>query len=370
MLGPAHPLRGGIAAFNERLAQELISSGHEVQMESFSLQYPSILFPGKTQNTSDPAPSNLSIDASINSINPFNWIQLGRRLRKMKPDLVLTSFWMPFMGPALGTIQRMIRKNKHTKIIGLVHNIIPHEKRIGDRLLSNYFTKYTDEFVVMSKSVAEDIRSFSSTKPVKYLSHPIYDNYGEMASRSESLAFLNLKNDYRYLLFFGLIRDYKGLDLLIDAMAIDEVQGLKTKVIVAGEFYGGKEKYEDQIAKLGLQDRFIIYPDYIPNDDVRYFFGASDVLIQPYKTATQSGISQLAYHFELPMIVTNVGGLPEIIQNGKSGMISEVDPQALAQCIAQYFQNQNVETFKEGLRQAKKDFSWDIFVNKLLTFGH
>jgi len=367
ILGPAHPLRGGIAAFNERMALALQEAGHQVQIESFSLQYPSILFPGKTQYTTDSKPLNLSVKSTINSINPINWFNVGYRIKKAKPDLVISSFWMPFTGISLGKIQSIIRKNNHTQILGLIHNIIPHEPKPGDQLLASYYVKHTDRFISLSDSVAEDLKSFTLDKSICVLKHPIYDNYGPIVDRKTALNRLALSPDFRYALFFGLIRDYKGLDLLIDAAARDQLKDQKLKFLIVGEFYGDPKPYYDQIEKLGLQDRFIICPKYIPQEDIKFYFGAADVLIQPYKTATQSGISQLAYHFEVPMIVTNIGGLPEIVQHGKSGLICEPNADALASSIHSFFAEDLGDSFIESLRIAKKDFSWEIFSEKLMS---
>lgn len=358
ILSPAHPLRGGIAASSERLAREMQSKGYAVKIISFRLQYPGFLFPGKTQYTDDPPPPRIIIETALNSINPLNWIRLGRRLKREKPDLIIARYWMPFMGPCLGTVMRIAAGNRHTRCIALADNIIPHESRPGDHRLTRYFVGAIDGFIVMSRSVADDVRQFSTAKPVTYIPHPVYDNYGRSASREESLDFLQLPAGTRYLLFFGFIRDYKGLDLLLQAMGREEVRALDVKLIVAGEYYGGRERYEQIIRESDIAQSVILKTDFIPNDEVKYYFGAADLVVQPYKSATQSGISQLAYHFEKPMLVTNVGGLPEIVEHGKAGYVVDVNVEAIAASIVDFYKNNRLDEMTRGVRENKKLFSW------------
>ena len=366
IIGSAHPLRGGLAAFNERLAQAFQDAGDDVEIFTFSLQYPGFLFPGKTQYSSDPAPKNIKIHVNINSVNPLNWIAVGNEIAKIKPDLVIVKFWLPFMGPCFGTILRKIKKNKTTKIVSIVDNIIPHEKRIGDRVFTKYFVKAVDAFIVMSRSVGEDMKLFvKKGQAVKYIPHPIYDNYGEIIEKSVAREKLGLDQNGKYILFFGFIRDYKGLDLLLKALADERVKAAGIKAIVAGEFYTDSKPYEDLIDELGIRDRLVLHTDFIPNSEVGYYFGASDLVVQPYKTATQSGISQMAYHFELPMLVTNVGGLPEIVADGKAGYVTEVDEKAIADAMLDFYENNRDHDFREYVKEEKKKFSWDNMVNAI-----
>jgi len=362
ILSPAHPLRGGIAASSERLAQALQEAGHEVEMISFSLQYPNFLFPGKTQFTDDPAPANLKIRTLLHSINPLNWWSVGQLLRRELPDLIIVRYWLPFMGPSLGTVLRIAKWNKHTKVIALTDNIIPHEKRPGDRLFTQYFVKAIDGFISMSASVAKGIRTFTAAKPIQETVHPIYDNYGVLVSRAEALTKLNLPKGGRYLLFFGFIRAYKGLDLLLKAFAKSEVRKLGLKLIVAGEFYSNEEEYQQLIDELGIREDLILHTHFISNDEVKYYFGAADLLVQPYRTATQSGISQMAYHFEKPMIVTKVGGLPEIVPDGEAGYVVEVDENAIAAGIVRFFEEEKVEEMTKVMMERKALFSWAAMV--------
>lgn len=376
IIGPAHPLRGGLATFDERLAHSFQEEGHRVKIITFSLQYPNFLFPGKTQFSTDAAPEGLDIQVLINSVNPFNWLSVGQKIREMKPDIVICRFWIPFMGPCLGTILRLIKRNGHSKIIGLIDNIIPHEKRLGDRPLAQYFASACDAFVVMSRAVEEEMKSFS-TRPAAYIPHPIYDNYGEKLSREAALAHLDLPNDVRYVLFFGFIRPYKGLDLLLEAMGIVEARNpdklgkgckkLNIKLIVAGEFYGDEEAYRNLIKSKGIENQVIVKSDFIPSEEVRYYFGAADLVVQPYKTATQSGISQIAYHFEKPMIVTNVGGLPEIVPHGEAGYVVEPTPQYIADALVDFFENNRLNDFTEKVIENKKRFSWKAMTDGFLN---
>lgn len=362
LLSPAHPLRGGIASSTERLAIELQQSGYSVTIYSFSLQYPAILFPGKTQYSDGPAPEGVDILTVVSSINPLNWIKVGNRLKREAPDLIIARYWLPFIGPSMGTILRRAKRNGKTKVLAITDNVIPHEKRPGDRLLTNYFIQAVDGFVVMSRSVMDDIRRFTDDKPVSYIPHPIYDNYGRPVSRAEAIAALSLAANERYLLFFGFIRAYKGLDLLLKAMADERVRELGLKLIIAGEFYESPDQYHRIIESENLQDRVILHNQYIPNENVRYYFAVADLIVQPYKSATQSGISQLAYHFEKPMVVTRVGGLPEIIAHQREGYVVKVEVKAIADAIVDYFRNERAEQMVKEVKEGKKRFSWENMV--------
>lgn len=370
LLTPAHPLRGGIASSSERLALEFHHLGYEVVVVSFRLQYPNFLFPGATQFTDDPPPENVRIITRLNSVNPFNWLMTGLYLKKLCPDLLIIRYWLPFMGPSLGVVARIARSNKKTKVIALADNIIPHEKRPGDVLFTRYFCNSVNGFLVMSRSVGEDAGRFAPQKPVVYSPHPIFDNYGPIVSRKEALARLQLSEEIRYLLFFGFIRDYKGLDILLEALGDERIKALPVQLIIAGEFYGDKEKYLQLIQKFGLQDKVVLHNHFIPNEQVKYYFGASDLVVQPYKSATQSGISQLAYHFEKPMVVTRVGGLPEIVENGKVGYVVEVNAAAVAEAVLDFFEKGNLDKMTQGVRENKALFRWDSMVKALVDlFG-
>ncbi len=369
ILSPAHPLRGGIASFSERLAAELQQEGDEVVIYSFSLQYPNFLFPGTTQYSSDPAPVGIQIETCVNSINPFNWLQVGRRIQKWKPDLIIVRYWLPFMGPSLGTILRLAKWRTHCKVIAITDNVIPHEKRPGDRIFTRYFLQAVDACIVMSKSVEEDIRQFTRTKPVAFSPHPIYDNYGAAVSRAEGLKFLGLPAGNRYLLFFGFIRRYKGLDLLLQALALPAVRELGVHLIIAGEYYDQADFYENIIKEHQLEAQVIPRTHFISNEEVKYYFAAASLVVQPYRSATQSGISQIAYHFEKPMLVTRVGGLPEIVADKKEGYVVDVNPEAIAAAILDFFSKDREQEFQEHLKAAKARFSWNQMTQCVKTLA-
>jgi len=360
IIGPAHPLRGGLASYNERLAKQFIDEGNEVTIYTFSLQYPSFIFPGTTQYSTESKPSNLTINVCINSINPFNWIKVGNNLKNEKPDLVIVRYWLPFMGPCLGFILRQIKKNKQTKIVCIADNIIPHEKRFGDKAFTKYFVQPVDAFITMSDKVMTDLKLFAPTKPTQLVAHPLYDNFGEKVSKEEARLKLGIKNEELILLFFGFIRKYKGLDLLLNAMKIIKNSNFNiqnSKLLIAGEFYEDRKAYDEQIEKLDLQENLILNTDFIPDSEVKYYLCAADVVVQPYKNATQSGVTPLAYHFEKPMIVTNVGGLPSLVPNNKVGLIAEPNAESIAEKIIDYF-TKGEAYFLPHLIEEKKKFTW------------
>jgi len=365
ILGPAHPFRGGIAALNERLAKQLVTEGHSVNIVSFTVQYPSILFPGKTQFSDQPANFQFPIKRELNSVNPLNWIKVGRQIKKARPDLLIVRFWIPFMGMSLGTVCRLVGKNCHTKIISIADNIIPHEKRPGDKLLCNYFINSIDGFITMSESVLNDLEKFHYKKPRLLTPHPIYDHYGEIESRQNALQKLNLSADFRYVLFFGFIRDYKGLDLLLQAFVNPFFRKNKIKLIVAGEFYTDSAIYTEFIAKNNLEDQVVLRTDYISNNEVPDYFNGADIIAQPYKSATQSGVTQIGYHFNKPMLVTNVGGLPEIVPHNKVGYVVEPDPQEIALALIDFFENNKLTVFTANAMIEKERFSWDKMTKTL-----
>ena len=358
IVGPAYPYRGGIADFNERLAREFQRKGHEVITYTFTLQYPNFLFPGKTQYSTSAAPEELTIVRKVNSVNPFNWIKVGREIRRQRPDMVMIRFWLPFLAPCLGTIARIIRRDKQIKVVGLLDNVIPHEHRIGDRVFARYMIKSLEGYVAMSEAVLADAKSFDDSKPLALTPHPLYDNFGTKVTREEAITHLGLDAEMRYILFFGLIRDYKGLDLLLRAFADERLRSKKTKLIVAGEFYSNAELYEQLERELDIAQHIVWYKEFIPADQVRYFFAAADLVAQPYKTATQSGITQIAYHFERPMLVTNVGGLAEIVPNGKVGYVVEPNAQDIADALVDFIDNKKEEDFHAGIIEEKAKYAW------------
>ncbi len=367
IIGTAYPYRGGIATFNERLARQFQAEGHDVRIKTFTLQYPSFLFPGKTQYSESPAPADLSITRSVNSCNPLNWLRVGRNVRKMNPDIVIMKFWLPYMAPCLGTIARIIKKNRHTQVVSILDNVIPHEPHFWDKWMIDYFVRSVDRFVAMSESVAGDLRLFTSDKPCLLVRHPLYDNFGTLLTKQEAAAKLGVEPDKTYLLFFGLIRDYKGLDLLMRAYADSRIDKEAVKLVVAGEFYGNEDKYNALLEELNLRNSVIWHTHYIPDEEVAIYFSLADLIVQPYKSATQSGVTQIAYHFSKPMLVTRVGGLPEIVPDGKVGYVTDVSEDAIAAALADFAANPAPERFTKGIAEEKARYGWDKMTNAILN---
>lgn len=365
IVGPAHPLRGGIAAFNERLSLQLLEEGHRVTIFTFKFQYPSFLFPGKTQYSTDPAPADPDIKVQLHSLSPLNWFRSARQIAALQPDLVILRFWIPFMAPCLGTIGRLLKKSTKARITGMLDNVIPHEKRPGDRQLIRYFCSACDDFMTLSQQVTDELRNFSD-KPCRYSPHPVYDQYGSTVDKAEAAYKLSLPPDKNYLLFFGLVRKYKGLDLLLEAFAKSEARHTYT-LLIAGEFYDAPSVYEELIQQYGLQDNVIIHNRFIPDADVKYYFSISDLITQTYRTATQSGISQMAFHFEKPMLVTNVGGLGEIIRNEISGLVASPDPESICERLNYFTRLPDKNCYSSEIRKEKQRYSWATFTSVLLA---
>lgn len=371
ILGPAPPLRGGIAMYNYRLAKEFLAAGHDCKIYSFSLQYPSFLFPGKTQFSTDAPPTDVEILTKVNSINPLNWLLIGKKIKSEKPDIVVVRYWLPLMAPALGTILRIIKKDKTIKIVCIADNVIPHEKRLGDKQFTKYFVKAPDAFITMSEKVMSDLRLFTHTKPAVLVEHPLYDNFGAIVNKEEARLKLKINNQEKIILFFGFIRKYKGLDLLLKAIKIlkekDELGSFR--VLIAGEFYEDEKNYQDLINELDIRDKLILETNFIPDSEVKYYLCTADVLVQPYKNATQSGVTPLAYHFEIPTIVTNVGGLAALVPHEKAGLVCEPNPESIADAIEQYF-SLGKAFFLPPLRREKLKYSWSNIVNAILNLAN
>ena len=366
IIGPAFPLRGGLASFDELFCEALNKEGHQCEIISYSLQYPNFLFPGSTQyHVNGTAPINITIHTLIHSVNPLSWFKTASFIKKQKPDFIIFRFWIPFMGPALGTIARLVKK-QNIKVLAITDNVIPHEKRLGDKQLASYFIKGCDAFVTMSKAVMNDLEKFTNTSHKKYLLHPLYTAFGDKIPKQEARLKLNLKQDDRVILFFGLIRKYKGLDLLIEAFSLLKANP-HNKLLIAGEFYEDKQPYFDLISKYKLEEQIILLNQFIPNDDVKYYFSAADIVALPYRSATQSGVTQVSFHFEVPTLVTNVGGLGEIIPHNVAGYVVEPNPQAIASSLEDYFENNKEQAFTEGMKQEKQKYEWSIFVNEIIS---
>jgi D-inositol-3-phosphate glycosyltransferase len=355
-------LRGGIANFNLSLCRAFHQAGIDSEIISFSLQYPDFLFPGKTQLEDGPAPEGITIHKNINSINPLSWIKTAYKIYREKPDYIVMAYWMPFMAPSLGTIAYIARRCG-IKVIAITHNIIPHESHFYDRALTRYFVNACDGFITLAKSVLDDLSLFTGNTNKLFIPHPIYDIFGDKADRAEACKKLKLDESKSYLLFFGLIRHYKGLDLLLNAMTISKIRELGIHLLVAGEFYEDRNIYDKIIAENNLQEQIIITDGFIPGEEVKYYFAASDMVVQPYHTATQSGVTQMAYHFEKPMLVTNVGGLAEIVPHLRVGYVTEKTPESIADSLYDFYTHKRHDEFSKHVAEDKQKFSWQNLVN-------
>lgn len=366
IIGPAHPLRGGLATFNQRFAEEFLNQGYDAEIYNYKLQYPGIFFPGKSQYTDEPAPERVIIRTIINSVNPFNWIKVGRQIRREMPDIIIFRYWMPFFAPCIGTIARIVRMNRVTRILAIADNVIPHEKRPGDSLLTKYFVSSMHGFITMSEAVKEQLQTFTSKKPILYNPHPLYDNFGEPLEKIDAKLELGLNTDTDYILFFGFIRAYKGLDILLEAFSDQRLVEKNIKLLVVGEFYDDEEKYYRIVKANNLSERVVFVKDFVPDSRVKYYFSASEIVAQPYKDATQSGVTQIAYHFNKPMVVTNVGALPEMVPDGKVGYVAEVSAEAVADALLRYFNHPAKDTFVRNIIEEKRKYSWDVFLEKII----
>ena len=368
ILGSAYPLRGGgMATFNERLAKQFQSEGNKVTIYTFSLQYPSFLFPGTTQYSTEQAPKDIDIKIKINSVNPFNWIRMGRELKRLQPHLIIVRYWLPFMAPCFGTILRIVKQNHHTKIICIADNVIPHEHRLGDKQLTRYFIKPVDAFITMSEKVRKDLQTFTQKKAVQTV-HPLYDNFGEPIDKTEARKHLHIPVNERIILFFGFIRKYKGLDILLEAMYKLQQKQFNIKLLVAGEWYEDKKIYEQQIEALHIKNLLILRTGFISDDEVKYYLSTADFVIQPYRNATQSGVTPLAYHFEKPMLVTNVGGLPAMVPHKKAGLVAEPTAKDIAQKIEELYKL-GEDFFLPHLKEEKQKYSWQAFTKVVYTLA-
>ena len=363
IVGPAYPIRGGLSVIDEAMCRAFNTAGHNASIVTFKMQYPEVLFPGKTQKADGPPPKGLDIHVWMNSVNPINWVRVAKKINKLKPDLLIFRQWIPFMAPCFGTISRFIDKN--IKIYTVVDNLFPHEKRPGDKLLTTYFLKVCDGFITFSKTVKAQLEDLKFSNIV-FTPHPIDDNLGLPVPRLEAAEYLGLDSNYRYVLFFGLVRKYKGLDLLLESLAQHSIRKLNLRLLVVGEFYDDPEKYQKIIEENGLTDTVTVINEFVPVSDIKYYFSLADLVAQTYHTATQSGITQIAYNFNRPMLVTDVGGLSEYVPHGKVGYVVKKDPRKIAEAITDFFENKREEEFTANVKEEKKKYDWEKFVEKVL----
>lgn len=362
IVGPAHPYRGGLAAIMETMAREYSSRGHQVEILTFTLQYPGFLFPGKSQTVDTPPPGDLSIERAVSTIDPLSWIRVGRRLRRQRPDIVLMKYWTPFMAPCFGTIARIARKNGHTKVLCQIDNVEPHERHLVDKPLNRYFLNSVDGFVFMSEQVHRELAAYTSA-PALFSPHPMFENFGTRVDRDEACRELGLDPSDRYALFFGLIRDYKGLDTLLEAWSRFRRKG--HKLIVAGEFYASREKYIELIQRERLEDDVILHDFFVADDRVRFYFSATDCVVLPYKSATQSGVTQIAYNFCTPMIVTDVGGLSEIVPDAEVGYVCPPTVDGVYDSLCRIYEGDTLDRFARRIATERRRFSWAAMCDRI-----
>ena len=362
IVGPAHPYRGGLASIMESMGREFQLRGDKVEILTFTLQYPALLFPGKSQTVTTPPPADLNIRRVLSTINPLSWWRVGRELRKAKPDIVLMKYWTPFMAPCFGTVARMARRNGHTRVICQIDNVEPHEHHPSDKLFNRYYLGSVDGFIYMSEQVHGELKRYTSA-PALFSPHPIFDNFGERVERSAACAALGLDPNVRYTLFFGLIRDYKGLDTLIDAWSKFRRDG--HKLLIAGEFYTAKQPYVEQIERLGLTRDIVLHDFFVRDADVKNYFSAVDCVVLPYKTATQSGVTQICYNFRTPVIVTRVGGLAEIVPDGRVGYVCEPSAEGVAEALERIYEGDKLSQFSRAMLDERKRFSWSAMCDKI-----
>lgn len=367
IISTAFPYRGGIAATSDRLAQEYVKRGDLVEIWTYKMLYPKFIFPGKSQylEAGHEAPAGITIHRKISSLNPFNWFKVGRQLKKSQADQIVIRYWLPFLAPCLGTIAK-IAKTKSNKILCLVDNVIPHEKRFADTFLSRYFFKKMDGFIVMAENGKTQLQEiFNIKKKITYSPHPLFDIYGDKLAKIDACKKLNLSAEYNYILSFGLVRKYKGVDLLIQAFATIKDDFPKHKLLIAGESYDNWDDYQSIIDRLELNDQIVRVDSFIANEEVKYFFSIADFLALTYRTATQSGVTQIAYSMELPMLVTNVGDLPNMVTDDLVGKVCANDIESIASALRVMCIKENLDRFEQGVREEKKRFEWGVLCDNL-----
>lgn len=366
ILGPSWPFRGGIAASSELLARAWQAKGDQVALHTFTEQYPSFLFPGSTQFTDTLKPEDLSIYRTLHGYQPLNWIKAGRVLAKANYDLLLIRYWLPALAPALGTVASMVKRHSNTTICALVDNLFPHEARPLDRYLSQYFIRQPDAFLTLSHVVEAQLSDLVD-KPVCYTPHPVYDAYGPRIDQSEARRRLHLPDVHEnpLLLFFGFIRKYKGLDLLLSALKSDRIRHSNLKVVIAGEWYDQKEAYASLLNDPEIVDKIILRDHFIPDRDIATYLSAVDAVVQPYRSATQSGISAIAYAYDKPLISTNVGGLAEIIDDAQTGFLCKPEPEDIAIAIQRWLAVADPTPMAKAIAEKKKAMSWSSCVDAI-----
>ena len=366
IISAAYPYRGGLSHFTYLLYKEFLKD-HDVKVVTFKRQYPKLLFPGKTQTELEVEDAQkIPTEQLIDTVNPINWVLSGMKIAGEKPDMLLINFWLPFFGPAFGTIARIVRNNKKTKIVTICHNVKPHEKRIGDKMFTRYLFGGVDYFLLLSHRLEEDLKIMKLDARFKTLFHPVYSIFGDRVEKKEAREYLKVEGE-KIILFFGFIREYKGLDNLLKAFAILR-ERMKIKLIVAGEYYSNEEHYSKLIDELNIRDGLYLFNKFIATTDVKYFFSAADVVILPYNNATQSGIVQIANNFLKPVIATDVGAMAEAVLDNRTGyLIPKENPEKLADTIEKFYTENKEEEFVNNIREESERFSWKNFVKGILS---
>lgn len=365
-LSTFYPFRGGIAQFNASVLRELEKAGHQVDAFTFTTQYPNFLFPGETQFVKNgDIVDKIDAQRILNTANPFTWWSAAKKIEKTNPDLLIMKYWMSYFGASLGSVAANV--GKKAKVITILDNVVPHEKKFFDEPFTKYFLKRNDAFVAMSEKVKNDLLFYKPHAKVLLLPHPLYNHFGDIQDKKTAQKSLGLDPDKKTLLFFGFIRDYKGLDLLIDAFAkLDK----SYQLMIAGEVYGSFDKYDALIKSNPNRENIHKHVKYISDTEVSTYFSASDVCILPYKGATQSGITGISYHFDVPMIATDVGGLAEIIHHEKTGLISKTpSSDCINDSIINFFEEYENEVFKQNIRILKRELSWEVFAKRFIDFS-
>ena len=367
IIGPGYPLRGGISESNQALDKFFQDSGEYSKIISYNLQYPQFLFPGKKQTVDNPIHKTTTL-SMINTLNPFSWLKTAQYIIRENPDYVILRYWHPYFAVCLSVISKILKK-KSIFIIGWVDNVNPHESIPFQKQLTSFFIKSCDSFLVMSKSVEKTLLEYRAArrKDVVFSPHPIYNVFGPIINKLEARKRIGIPNSDihgNYILFFGLIRKYKGLDLLLDVMGSSIIKKMKIKLIIAGEFYDSKERYVKKIKSLNIDSSVLLHDFYIPNEDVAHYFCAADIVVQPYLSATQSGVSMVACNFNKPMILTNVGGLSEYVNDKVDGYLVDVNKAAILSALKDYYINKREKQFVAAIKTKKPSYSWKNLAGK------
>lgn len=365
ILSPFYPYRGGISQLSARFYIELAKT-NIVKAFSFSTLYPNFLFPGKTQMVTDSDDATvIDSDRILSSVNPLSYINTAKSINRFGPDILIIPYWMSFLGPALGLVAFFV--SKKTKIVALVHNALPHERRFFDKIFAKFFFNKCDAFIVLSEPVKKDLEDLVPNARILLTPHPIYDHYGEKIGREKACNLLNISSEKKNLLFFGLIRDYKGLDLLIEAMSLLDSS---YQLIIAGESYGSFEMYQNLINKSPFKDNIKVLEQYVPDEMVTTLFSASDLLVLPYRSATQSGVLAIAYQLETPTLATNVGALGEAVLSSSIGIVTdEINPESIAVSIRSFFSDpEKIKIYQANIKKEKARLSWSNMVEATQSF--